>query len=361
MRSILKLFFAMMMIAPVSIYSQKSVILQSPDGNIIFTFKIINQSAFYNITYKTKVVVQNSQLSLKFSDADFTNDLRMEKPVVTDGEEKYELVVGKTKIVDEQYREALIPLGLTSTNKRKILLAVRAFNDGVAFRYELPNDQQKHSFVLIDENSTFNFAGATIARALFLPNYISSHEGLYHTVSVKDMKEDTLMDMPALFETPDHIFVGITESNLLDYAGMYLIKEKGIIRSKLSPLPNQTEIKVKASLPHNSPWRVMLISDRVGALIESNIVTNLADPCKIKDANWIKPGKTTFPWWNGNVVPDTACMNGIPMTALIFFPVRMLMSRSLCRDWICNRFAITQNQKALISVCGFIGRLYTKN
>jgi alpha-glucosidase len=50
---------------------------------------------------------------------------------------------------------------------------------------------------------------------------------------------------------------------------------------------------------------VLLISDRIGALIESNIITDLNEPCKIKDLSWIKPGKTTWPWWNGNVVPDT--------------------------------------------------------
>jgi alpha-glucosidase len=75
--------------------------------------------------------------------------------------------------------------------------------------------------------------------------------------------------------------------------------------SKLSPLPNQTAIKVKGKLPHNSPWRVLMLSDRIGALIESNILTDLNEPCKINDVSWIMPGKTTFPWWNGNVVPDT--------------------------------------------------------
>jgi alpha-glucosidase len=48
-----------------------------------------------------------------------------------------------------------------------------------------------------------------------------------------------------------------------------------------------------------------MITDRIGALIESNILTSLNEPCKLKDVSWIKPGKTTFPWWNGNVVPDT--------------------------------------------------------
>ncbi len=78
-----------------------------------------------------------------------------------------------------------------------------------------------------------------------------------------------------------------------------------ILTSKLSPWPSDTTIKVKSSLPHKSPWRVILISDRIGSLIESNIITSLNEPCKIKNTDWIKPGKTTFPWWNGNVVPDT--------------------------------------------------------
>ncbi len=86
---------------------------------------------------------------------------------------------------------------------------------------------------------------------------------------------------------------------------MYLAKQDGMLTSKLSPLPRQKDVKVKAVLPHHSPWRVLMISDRIGALIESNILTDLNEPSKIKDVSWIKPGKTTFPWWNGNVVPDT--------------------------------------------------------
>ncbi len=305
MKFFIKISILAFFLSPGIIIAQKNVQLVSPDGNIVFSFKLVNQSAFYSISYKKKQVIQSSPLSLKFNDADFSNNLKIVDPILREGDEKYDLVVGKAKYVNEHFTEALIPLQQTAMHNRKIILAIRAFNDGIAFRYEFPNEQDGHSLVVTDENSTFNFDAGTIVRTLFLPDYTSSHEGLYHTVTVKNTKEDTLMDLPTLFETPDHIFVGITESNLLDYAGMYLVKENGIIRSKLSPLPGQTEIKVKASLPHHSPWRVLLMSDRVGALIESNIITNLAEPCKIKDISWIKPGKTTFPWWNGNVVPDT--------------------------------------------------------
>ncbi len=75
-------------------------------------------------------------------------------------------------------------------------------------------------------------------------------------------------------------------------------------------MPKQAGIKVKAGLPHHSPWRVLLISDRIGTLIESNVITSLNEPNKISDLSWIKPGKTDWTWWNGNISPDTSFAPG---------------------------------------------------
>ncbi len=286
--------------------AQKTTRLASPDGSIVFSFGLSKGTAAYTVAYKGRVIIDKSPLGLKFADGDFVNGIRMQKPVYREADEIYELVVGKTKKVNEHYKEVLIPLVQAVVPFRHINLVVRAFNDGVAFRYEFPDQQDQHSFILLDENTTFNFAGNPTVHTLFLPNYTSSHEGPYSTLPLSEVKEDTLMDMPTLFEfTSVPVFVAITEAALLDYAGMYLTKQHGMLTGILSPLPRQAAIKVKATLPHHSPWRVLMISDRVGALIESNIITNLNEPCKIKDVSWIKPGKTTFPWWNGNVVPDS--------------------------------------------------------
>ena len=299
-----KYFLVCFILFAISISAQNKILLASPNRNIEFTFRLINKSMFYSVCFKNKIIIDKSQLSLNFLNEDFKNDLCVAKAIFRETEEKYSLVVGKTKDISERFNEVSIPVenGLTH---RKIHFVVRVFDDGIGFRYEFPDELTKHAIILTDENTNFNFSKNTIVRTLFLPNYTSSHEGPYHKLSLESIKEDTLMDMPTLFETPEHVFVGITEANLLDYAGMYLSKENGLVRSKLSPLPNQKVIKVKANLPHHSPWRVLLISDRIGALIESNLITNLAEPQKIKDVSWIMPGKTTFPWWNGNVVPDT--------------------------------------------------------
>ena len=102
------------------------------------------------------------------------------------------------------------------------------FNTG--FHQQIINE-----FELTNENTTFNLANNPIVKALLLPNYTSSHEGFYTTTSFNELKEDTLMDMPALFQFPNHIYMAITEAALLDYAGMYLIKHNGILTSALSP------------------------------------------------------------------------------------------------------------------------------
>jgi alpha-glucosidase len=279
--------------------------ITSPDGNIVFIFKLKNKAAFYSVSFKGKTVADYSSLSLNFDNGNFQNSLKLNKPIYRDTVEDYNLVVGKASHVYTHYKEVMIPLEETVAPHRKINVAVRVFDDGVAFRYIFPQQPNWSRYTLLDENTTFKLAGDPFVHALFLPNYTSSHEGYYTTVPFSHVVPDSLMDMPALFELPANIFVGITEAELVDYAGMYLVKHNGVLTSRLSPLPHQTSVKVKEALPHRSPWRVMLISDRVGALIESNIITTLNEPSAIKDVSWIKPGKTTFPWWNGNIVPDT--------------------------------------------------------
>lgn len=284
----------------------ENIVLKSPDGNLVFSFKLINTTFVYRVDFKGKNLVGDSKLSLSFADnKDFTAQLALLKPVFREANETYDLIVGKTKTVNSRYREALIPLKEKSGAERQINFVVRAFDDGLAFRHEFPKQKNWDAYTLTDERSTFRLMHNPIVHTLFLPNFTSSHEGRYSTLPLSQIKADALMAVPTLFEFPGNTYMAITEAALRDYAGMYLMKHDGILTSQLSPLPNQTKIKVKAKLPHRTPWRVLMISDRIGALIESNILTSLNEPTTIKDMSWIKPGKTTFPWWNGNITPDT--------------------------------------------------------
>lgn len=284
--------------------------LTSPNGKLKFSLTLEREHPVYDIQYQKQALVQNSPLSLVFDNGAFGEGLKMNKPVFSTKEETYELIVGKSKTVHSLSKEVVIPLEETTAPFRKINLVVRAFNDGIAFRYEFPEQPNWKSYVMYDENTAFNVVDNPKFLGMYLPSYQTSHEATYSHVKYEEIKERNLMDMPALFEYPNHIFMAITEAAVRDYAGMYLWKENGCLQGKLSPKLNQEQIKVEASLPHQSPWRVFMISDRVGALIESDLLTNLNEPCKIEDTSWIKPGKTTFTWWNGNVTPDTTFLGG---------------------------------------------------
>jgi len=302
----------LLMLLPLSSAFASTVKITSPDKNIVFELENGPNGLVYRVIYKGTVLVNASRLSISFKgDGEFGRNVRFGKAIVKPIQEDYDLVVGKTSHVHSLSNEAIVPVTESDGAKRTLNIEIRIFNDGAAFRYNItgnPGGWQKAQ--VTDEVDAFNLAGDPMALTLFRENYTTSHEGLYDRLPVSKIKPDTLMDLPALFEYPKGVFMAITEANLLDYPGMYLIKHNGVLQTSLSPLPKQKDIKAIITLPHYTPWRVMEISDRVGTFMESNILTNLAEPCRIKDISWIKPGKTTFPWWNGNVTPDSSFAPG---------------------------------------------------
>jgi len=302
-----RLMVVLFLLISANALANKIVTLTSPDSKIKFFLSTDKDGLYYRVTYKGIVMVDKSRLNISFKEGGaFNNNLLMAAANPQRITEDYNLLIGKTNKVHSENNRLLVPVTEQSGPRRTMDIEIRVFNDGAAFRYVIPKQDQWAPVINItDETDSFNLTQNPLLTALLRVNYTTSHEGLYTKTSLNDLKADTLIDMPMLAEFPNNLYMAITEANLHDYAGMYLMKHHGILESRLSPLPHQSELKVKATLPHNSPWRVMMISDKPGAFIESNILTNLSEPCKIKDLSWIKPGKTTFPWWNGDVVPDT--------------------------------------------------------
>jgi alpha-glucosidase len=303
MRILIAWAFVLLLSSPKA-SAQRTIDLTSPDNNLQFQFQLFEGIAIYSIAYKKNIIVDQSAIGLTFTQGSFNDQLKSGRPQRRQGEESYELVVGKVKSVKERFNEVIIPLEQTE-NDIRVNFIVRAFNDGIAFRYELIKIPGHATFDLREESTSFTLRGNPTALTMFLPNYTTSHEGRYTKMPLDKLPKNKLMALPTLFEFPGGLYLAITEAALLDHAGMYLMRERGILRTMLSPLPSKPGIKVAGKLPHKSPWRVLMISDRIGSLLESNIITNLNEPNKIKDISWIKPGKTTFPWWNGNIVSDT--------------------------------------------------------
>lgn len=304
MKKVLYLIFLISLLS----FSQKRINLISPDGNITFQFELKKDAPFYKVKFRNHLLIDSSPLGLIFKDTELQKNLKLGKPEFQEIDTTYNLVVGKTSEVRNHYKEVILPL--KNEEGKKVNIVIRAFNDGIGFRYEFP-EQEWQSYQLTDEKTAFNISGNPTVYSMFWGTYDSPHEAEYHTLPFNKIPKDTLMDMPGMFDFSSKAYMSITEANLRDYASMYLKKKDGFLETQLSPLPGQSDIKVKATLPHRTPWRVILIGDRVGSLIESNILTSLNEPSKIDDTSWIKPGKTSFHWWNGDIVPDTNFAPGI--------------------------------------------------
>lgn len=284
--------------------------LTSPSGDIALTFRLddLGQPCF-DVTYQGREILSGS-LGLDFAG---TGPLRTNLTVTEvqhrSEDATYTISVGKVSSARNHHNELAISLQESSGSHRQLGLVFRAFDDGVAFRYLIPKQESIAEFVLTDEHTRISFADNPTAHFLNLGAYTTSYERYYDISAISSIGEDNLLGLPILLKqsaAASPLWLALTEANLSDYAGMYLSTvpdEPGAMQAKLSPLPDRKDgAKVLGKTPHQSPWRILMISEDPGRLIESNIVFHLSDPPAIEDTSWIKPGKTTFPWWNGYVL-----------------------------------------------------------
>ena len=294
-----------------AVSAQQNISVSSPDGKLKFLLKITPETVSYEVNYKKQLLVENSLLGFSFDNGEFGSNLKTGKVRRKSIDETYELVVGKVSSARNHCNEMIVPLQEKEAPGRLINLVVRAFNDGVAFRYEFPEQEGWNSYVMYDEKTQFRLNGNPMALLMYLPGYINTHEGVYTHTEYDKIAKKRLIEMPVTLEFDNGIYMSITEAAVRNYAGMYLVKEKNGFAGKLSPRQGQEKIKLEINeFPHRTPWRVLSVADRVGGLLETNILTSLNEPCKIEDTSWIKPCRTTFTWWNGNVVPDSTFSPG---------------------------------------------------
>lgn len=293
-----------------SLLAQQTTV-SSPDGKLKFVLQISKEDIKYDILYKNSYLIENSRLGFDFDSGEFGSNIKVGKVINQKIDETYDLVIGKVKQAHDYCNQAVIPLEEKSDPGRIINLIVRAYNDGIAFRYEFPRQENWNSYVMYDEKTQFQFKGNPKALFMYLPGYVSSHEALYNHINIEDIEENRLVEMPATLEYSNGIYMSVTEAAILDYAGMYVTKVDGVFEGELSPKLGQEKIKVVIDeFPHRTPWRVLMIGDKIETLLETNILTSLNEPCKIEDTSWIKSYRTTFTWWNGNIVPDTTFSPG---------------------------------------------------
>ena len=281
--------------------------LASPDGRVQVSVRLDRTGAPAFTVSLGGAPVAAGTLGLEFAGSGpLAEHLRIIGTRRNSVDETYTIPVGKAASARDRHHELVISLQEHAPPRRRLELAFCAFDDGIAFRYQLPQQASLGEFVLTDELTQFTFPGDAIAHALPLRNYTTPYEWYYDSKPVAELGHTQLYGLPMLLEGSGGVWMALTEAGLTDYAGLYLSRAAeapATLVAKLSPLPGrQDAAKVLGRTPFASPWRVLMMADDPGRLIESNLVFHLNPPSQIADTSWIVPGQTTFPWWNHYVL-----------------------------------------------------------
>jgi alpha-glucosidase len=293
-------------------------LVASPDGKgqVEITLDSL-KSPVYSVFFNGETVVHPSRLGIALADErySFLEDLDFEQASDEVVHDEYTAVTGKRKHCTYRANERTIAFRNTSGNLMELIF--RVSDHGVAFRYKLNNPLAAK---VASETSEFHLPGKSLA---WIQRY--RHMGNDYEMVYKKRLLDTMnlpaYYLPGLFETPEKIWVFISDASVNgDYAACQL-SHKGAGKLAIR-FPDQAydweegghhpwfkivyEESEEIQAPANmlTPWRVMILSDRLGDIVESNLIEHLNEPSRIKDQHWIEPGVAVFPWWGNSLAND---------------------------------------------------------
>jgi alpha-glucosidase len=306
MNAFKKLLLPFLFLAAATVYGQ-NVSVKSPDGNVTVT--VANgEKLTYTVGWKNRIVVNSSAMGFEFRDEEaMTGNFSVTDQSVQNINEKWiPIVKSKHSEVLNNYNELKLVLMEKSGPMRMMELYFRAYNDGAAFRYKLFRGARVGDRQITKELTSFSIPGDPKAWIVEYGGYSTSNESEFIEHPLSYLNEKSIAGMPMLMEYGNDCWVAITEAKITNYAAFY-IGTNGTpnqLATKLVPIPGEPEngVKVRFSDEVYTPWRVLMIGETPGKLIESEIIQNLNDPCAIKDPSWIRPGLSAWDhWWSGEV------------------------------------------------------------
>jgi len=288
-------------IGSMSLYSQ-TLSVTSPDSTLQLTFAVDSTSdergcLSYTLSYKNKTVVRKSRLGIVTVDLpSWINGFALAGQTRQSTDETWKPVYGERSTVRNRYNECTIDLLRENDKNNPFQIIVRMFNEGAAFCYRFPEHLSTSVLHIQDEKTEFAFDEEAIA-------YVTPFaQELYHPRPLRDWSYGATLPLPFwAAPTPEYeserpltmllangLYVSIGEARLVDYARMKFVLSK----EKKNTIVTRLFGPVTESSPFETPWRVIMVAEKPGDLLEHNdIFLNLNPPCAIGNTGWIKPGK----------------------------------------------------------------------
>ncbi|MFD2582372.1 glycoside hydrolase family 97 catalytic domain-containing protein [Pedobacter vanadiisoli] len=272
-------------------------LLSSPDRSVELKFfqkEIANKEKafFYQLSYKGKPVILESKLELQLDNhlsesamalpvdkhKNWFENLQITGVKRSTKDTTWIPVYGEKKLIRDQYNSLIISTVKDDNPNYLMNIEIRAYNQGVAIRFFFPENAKGTYYRIMSENTEFNFAPGTLA---WKANWAQAP---YEKVALENW--DYEAERPLTLELKNGLFATLIEAGMVDYSrSKFKLKaQNSLVTSMFTP--------VDLISPVATPWRAILVAESAPEIaMGTDLILNLNEPSKIKDENWIKPGK----------------------------------------------------------------------
>ncbi|WP_158293239.1 glycoside hydrolase family 97 catalytic domain-containing protein [Tamlana fucoidanivorans] len=259
---------------------KQEVTVKSPKGHIEAKFQLLNGKPTVALFKNNVQILMPSSLGLKLKEVQetiFSIDSVVSKASNTTWEPVWDK---HSKIVDD-YKETTY--WLKGGNGFVLGVVLRIYNDALAIRYEIPEQEGFKTFTIAEDLTSFVFTQ---------DHTFWSANGERHNLGPLPLSEypKKTKYTPTVLQLENNSYASILEAAIYNFANFNLAK--GNEDFSLKCVMNASV----GSTPAKTSWRVVLLGDKPGDLVESNTLVNLNPPCAIEDPSWIKPGKAVWDW-----------------------------------------------------------------
>jgi alpha-glucosidase len=286
----------------------------SPDGSVQLKLLSHEGRLQFAVTRKDQTVIEASPLHFTLDGVDLTEGVALGRPETCRVDETYPWR-GAHALAANHCNGAKIPVKHLKSGA-VYTLEVRAFNDGVAFRFLVPGDDKTR---VPDESSTFVLPeGSTV----WYHDLEGHYEGVHVKKAVADVKAGEWAAPPVTFKLPGGAgYAAITEATLVNYSGMALQADgrRGLVLRLGHSHPPSYPFRLRYGMEEaerlskpaaitgaiTTPWRVVLVGPDLNTLVNSDVVHNLCPPPDPKlfpkgfETEWVKPGRAVWKYLDG--------------------------------------------------------------
>ena len=279
--------------------------LSSPDGKYVIGI----DGMTYTITYNNKVIVERSQLGVDIDNRLFESalavprgenenwcsDLQLKSEERITVDTTWTPLYGENNRIRDHYNQLVLHYekgsngqGVVSDgyDKRKYYamdIVVRAYNEGIAFRYHFPQVANNLFLHIKGEQTSFRMPEGTMAW------YEEWAQGPYikQPLNIKNEGFEWFeSERPLLLQVPSGCYVALLEAQMKDYTrGKFRLKAENELQVAMYDCADIIS-------PYYTPWRVVMVGEKAVDLINhKEIVLNLNGERADADWTWVRPGK----------------------------------------------------------------------